>query len=401
MRDEGGGPVKWHAFPVGVALSFDYWSRPRALIGSHQILLAGCAADNDGKGNSGIWRDSKSWPSEAWVYRARVTREEVDDLVAAGLAHWVTRAVADALVAELTPLQEQIDSEERFDWERCRITPDVFEVVRRRSGSIGSEHRVDPGSTQIDKPIDLGDLVAVYYDLGGQVKAQLTSEMNSRNRRIGIEKAKQLGLRGMDGAAIDPRIDTAQRQRPSNTGTGTVPDKPPQTPPGGGVSYAGLDRETAAHLESFWQWLLRSRPAGLNWNLWGGAKVDTVKALLRRSAGNANAVVPQPPVPLRELLDCVRADLEAKFRSPKWVIDTLRTGFRTYVAKDHWATPERPPAPEDPAELERRAGEDRSRREARERELRKVWAEEMPGEPFPTDVAEADRRLRERHGWVN
>jgi len=417
----------WHAFNVARGMAEDYWDLPTDVVGAHFLLLLACCAANDGKGNCGIWRDSVGWDTRKWLRFTGRTKEEIDRLVSHGLARWITREQGDALVAALTPTVDEIEGE-RFEWERCRITGAALDEHTaqsvdpdRHTPSIRIDTPGRSGSTRIGTRIDPTDLVVVDFDLGGQVKAQLTSEINSRNAKMRWEAAKQLRLSGLQTDApttpkprIDPRIDEVQQMRSHCTGTVTdteIGDTPPKPPRVGGASppAASLDSETAALLDSFWAWFKAARPIGLNTQLWGGAKPDSLRVLVRRTHGRADPLFPQEPVHLRLLLERIKADLSVKFKSEKWITDTVMSGvgFRSYVSKDQWKE-ELPrgdrPRPRlvepDPAELERQAAAAVARRAAEEGELRNTWAQEMPGEAFPEDLVEAKRRLREKHGWA-
>lgn len=159
-------------------------------------------------------------------------------------------------------------------------------------------------------------------------------------------------------------------------------------------------REERIQLESFWGWFLRSRPTPLNSSLWGGAKNASLRMICARAIARE--------LPVAQVLLLIRADLAAKFATPRWVTDVgnSKRGFRSYVANDDWVPP--PPENEDPLDRELRETEQRIAKVKRlqgeqkhELEVRATWAEEMPDKPFPSTLEEAERLLREKHGWKN
>jgi hypothetical protein len=327
--------VKWHAFNLARGLSVDYWGLPAEVFRAHQLLLWACAQEE----NSGIWRDSESWPDRQWLRVTGIGLDEVKALVSAGLARWVTREQADALVADLTPTQAEIDSEDGIDWERCRITS---EAVDRHSLSIRSTQLVDPIDTPCRSDRSPIDLCVIDFDLGGQIKAQHISEMKRKAANHRWNQHRQLELlrppaseqRSLSIGSISDRHtagDARAMHSYSNRSGGTPP-----TPPAGGRSRPAEpepDREQLAQLEGFWAWLLRARPPQLNSALWGGGKKATMRAIVSR-ANEARVTV-------GELLEQLRRDLARKFRDPRWVSDwsSSKRGLRNYVRNDDWQTP--------------------------------------------------------------
>jgi len=337
------------------------------------------------------------------------------------------------LLVDLTPTREQLEEHrernrnEPYDWERCRITREAIAKARAAAADellIGVADRCQvTDQTDQKRPINADqqtdqdfDLLVVDYDLGGQVKAQITSEIAKANGQLG-GRPKQEILPGLDGRMRnDTDQHTDQRNfdnRPLTTGTGTGTREERRTPPypphGGGVSEAALSREDAGLLDGFWRggYLpLKPRDRGLPWPTWGAAKEDLFRAIVQRSKGDPSAdPLPKEPIPLRELLDRLRADLTAKFADERWVTEMIQSkiGLRRYISRDMWKEP-LPDGPRlrvvrepTPAELEREAEQRRARQAAEEKELRDTWADEMPGHPFPADLAEARRRLKQKH----
>lgn len=166
----------------------------------------------------------------------------------------------------------------------------------------------------------------------------------------------------------------------------------PPYPPHGGRFEVEASREEAGQLDAFWGWFLGARPRALNGALWGGGKAQSLTTLLRKARERGIAVA--------DFLAGVRSDLEAKFADTRWVLDWSEAGrgFRSYVNLDDWESP-LPPAGEPlrPQVDERAQARAAAAAEARERaELAEVWAAEIPDRPFPADLDEARRALRER-----
>jgi hypothetical protein len=330
--------VKWHAGDVARALSAAYWDLPREVIGAHYLLLQACAAAE----NSGVWRDSASWDQRQWLRFTGLEKAEVDGLVDNGLARWLTRDETEAVLADVTPSLDQVANAEDKEVlrERCRLTADAVDrctsSIDRRGVSIAIDEARRSDRSRID-------LLVIDFDLGGQVLAQFTSEVNRKNVQARWNRQKQLDLLRPPGEPQRTSSIGSIADRHSAGDTAVIQSEskrngdPPQPPLRGGRFSVDPSREEQAQLEGFWAWFLRVRPLLLNSALWGGGKQAAMKALAAKAADRRLTVA--------ELLEVVKGDLERKFRDAKWVNDWALSGrgFRSYVRDDDWESTLPPP----------------------------------------------------------
>jgi hypothetical protein len=391
--------MRWHGFSLERGLSAPYWGMPRAVVGAHQLLLIASAAAE----NSGCWEGARAWCDREWIRFTGLELAEIGELVAHGLVVWLTPEEAAALVVGLTPSSVELErprglNEPPVDWERCRITAEA--ICHFAPGVAPLTQHIDRSTHLVDRSthlVDRSTACVVDYDLGGQVLSRHMSESASKLARLRWGPPRQLSLPNPTHL-VDRSTHLVDRGLNDATALHSYRDRseiPPLPPLSGGRSVPAVSGEDEHELERFWAWLLGARPLGLSSALWGGGKAQVMLAIVRKAHERGASVA--------TLLGQIQGDLERKFRTPRWVSDwgLAGRGLRSYVKQDDFLSPEPTTRAKTPVDVELERRRAAAELERHELELRKTWAEEMPGRPFPPTVDEADRLLREKHGWTN
>lgn len=338
--------MKWHAADVGRGLEAGYLMLDKAVRADHQVLKLLCAKLE----NRGMIRGALDWDARRWrlFTEGMLEQPEVEAVISAGLAVYVTEPVAKAIEDETDP---------DCGW----ITPADLRALEEqaaadRSGTlpITSSDRIRSDQSTPDAAIGHGltrseNLVVIDYDLGGEIQNRLTREEHRKSAYIGAKmRARQLNLplaASPEGAPPigpeGPPIDRNDRSdRPIAQHGSRVTERSPPTPPPGGpspeVEVGGADQQ---QLDRFWGWFLRARPPELRTDRWGGARFLCLAAIVTRAAAEGKAI--------GEFVAELQAVLTRVFQDPGWVRAMAKSDrhFKSWVRQGDYWQPPAPPAP--------------------------------------------------------
>lgn len=360
--------MKWHAADVARGLEAGYLMVGKSVRADHQVLKLLCAKLE----NRGVIRGALDWDDRRWRLFTEGTLEhdEVDGVIAAGLAVYVPAPVAQAIEEEgdpdcgwITPGDVRALLEAAAD----RSDRSIGNVTDRLSDRISRDQ-----STVFDAigqaMMRSDNLVVIDYDLGGEIQNRLTREQQRNKAIIGAKKrAGQLALPLPGGPVAsgpigpnEPPIDrsTDRSAAAAEHGSRFTEDRSPPTPPSGGPSSEVVaGREEQEQLDRFWGWFLRARPPELRTDRWGGARFLCLAAIVTRAAAEGKPVGP--------FLVELEAVLTRLFADHGWVRGMARSDrhFKSWVRQGDYWQPPAPPAPvlqivrkAEPSPAERRRG---------------------------------------------